>query len=405
MKQKSVASTIFLLAPFVFSFAFAMDIYIPAIPKMKEVLHTSQENIQLTLSLFMFMTGLGQLVIGPISDQFGRRSIALLSVAFFILGSGLCASANSIHLLIFARIFQAFGGCGMLVVSFAAVRDQFSGNELAKVYSFLNCGIGMSPLFAPIIGSYLYHWFDWRAGFIFLTVMGVIIFITSFFNMKETLPAEKRVKINAGVFLRYWKVLKNATFISYAFTATAGLITFFVFFSSSPYIIINLLHAPVKYFGYYFFTVGAMFFVGSLICGKLAHRIGPFKSVIAGSFLLLLAGLIMLVWYWVSGISTAQYLLPCMMAGIGGAFMMGAGAGGAMEPFGEAAGLAAALVGCLEFLCAAIFGTIVMQWPVTSTIPLSLTMLGLSALALLVMISYRYFQTKAFTNPSAAAIR
>lgn len=388
MAKKNVLSTIMLLAPFVFSFAFAMDIYIPAIPTMREVLNTSQENIQLTLSLFMLMTGLGQLVFGPITDHFGRRSLALLSVAFFIFGSGLCALSNSIQLLILARMIQAFGGCGMLVVAFAAVRDQYSGNDAAKVYSFLNCAIGLSPLFAPIIGSYLFDWFNWRAGFIFLTIMSSLIFLVTYFRMTETLPEENRTKISADVFLRYCQVLKNRTFISYAFSATAGLMTFFVFFSSSPYIILHLLHVPVKYFGYYFFTVGATFFLGSLICGKLVHKIGTFNAVIIGILLMFLAGLIMFTWYRISGISTAQYILPCMLAGVGGSFMMGAGAGGAMEPFGTSAGLAAALIGCLEFLSASIFGTIIMRWAVTSTIPLSLTMMGWSASALLVMISF-----------------
>lgn len=387
MSRKSVLPTIMLLAPFVFSFAFAMDIYIPAIPKMKEVFNTSQENIQLTLSLFMLMSGVGQLVFGPITDQFGRRSLALLSVVFFILGSGLCATANSIQLLIVARMFQAFGGCGMLVVAFASVRDQFSGNEAAKVYSFLNCAIGLSPLFAPIIGSYLFYWFDWRAGFIFLTAMSSLILILAYFKIPETLPAENRVKITKDIGVRYYQVLKNRTFISYAFSATAGLMTFFVFFSSSPYIIINLLHVPVKHFGYYFFTVGATFFLGSLICGKLVHRIGTFNATITGILLMFLAGLMMLFWYEINGLSTAQYILPCMTAGIGGAFMMGAGAGGAMEPFGNSAGMAAAVIGCLEFVCASVFGTIIMNWPVTSTIPLSFTMIGLSGTALLVMLS------------------
>ncbi len=390
MRANKVLSTILFLSPFVFSFAFAMDIYIPAIPAMKEVLQTSQENIQLTLSLFMFMTGLGQLVMGPITDQYGRRSLALLSVALFIVGSGLCALSNSIQLLIIARMIQAFGGCGMLVVAFATVRDQFSGNEAAKVYSFLNCGIGLSPLFAPIIGSYLFDWFNWQAGFVFLTIMASLIFLLAFFRMTETLPAENRVKLSTNVFLRYWQVLKNRTFITYTSCATAGLITFFVFFSSSPYIVINLLDVPVKYFGYYFFTVGATFFIGSLICGKVANKVGPFKVVVVGTLLLLIAGLTMLVWYLVSGISVAQYILPCMLAGIGGSFMMGAGAGGAMEPFGKAAGLAAAMVGCIEFLCAAIFGTIIMHWPVTSTIPLSITMTTSSLLVLLLMVSYHF---------------
>ena len=168
---------------------------------------------------------------------------------------------------------------------------------------------------------------------------------------------------------------------------------FFVFFSSSPYIIINLLHVPVKNFGYYFFTVGATFFLGSLMCGKLVHKIGTFNAVIVGISLMMLSGLMMFIWYYVDGLSVAQYILPCMLAGIGGSFMMGAGAGGAMEPFGKAAGLAAAMVGCLEFLGASILGTIIMSWSVTSTIPLSLTMVVLSAIAFLVMIAFRYYQS------------
>lgn len=390
MLKNKVLSTVILLAPFVFSFAFAMDIYIPAVPTMKEVLHTSQANIQLTLSLFMFGTGIGQLLMGPTTDQYGRRRLSLWSVSFFILGSVLCAIANSIQLLIIARLIQSFGGCGMLVVAFAIVRDEFSGKEAAKVYSFLNCGLGMSPLFAPIIGSYLFHWFNWRAGFIFLTIMAVIIWIVAFYKIKETLPLEKRVKIDSQVFQRYWQILKNPTFIAYALCATTGLMMFFVFFSSSPYIVINLLHTPVKDFGYYFFIVGSMFFVGSLICGKFAGRIGAFTTAVTGICILLLAGLTMLIWYSINGLSIAEYIIPCMLAGIGGSFMMGAGAGGAMEPFGEIAGSAAAMVGCLEFLCAAIFGTVIMHWAVNSTLPLSFTMIGLSALALTAMILYRY---------------
>jgi MFS transporter, DHA1 family, chloramphenicol/florfenicol resistance protein len=392
MLKNKVLSTVILLAPFVFSFAFAMDIYIPAVPAMKEVLHTTQANIQLTLSLFMLATGLGQLVMGPLTDQYGRRFLSLTSVILFAFGSLLCAIANSIHLLILARIIQSFGGCGMLVVAFAIVRDRFSGKEAAKVYSFLNCGLGMSPLFAPIIGSYLYHWFNWRAGFIFLTIMAVLIAIMAFFKVKESLPAEKRIQINRGVFLRYWNIINHRTFMAYAGCATAGMMTFFVFFSSSPYIVINLLQVPVKDFGYYFFTVGSMFFIGSLICGKISGRIGTFATAVTGTALLLLAGLTMLIWYSIHGLSIGEYILPCMLAGIGGAFMMGAGAGGAMEPFGEMAGSAAAMAGCLEFLCAAVLGTIIMHWPVRSTIPLSLTMTVLGFLVLCGFMAFWRFR-------------
>ncbi|HVV68131.1 MAG TPA: multidrug effflux MFS transporter [Gammaproteobacteria bacterium] len=383
--KPKVLPTVCLLAPFVFSFAFAMDVYIPVVPEMKQYFHTNQANVQLTLSLFMVVTGLGQLLMGPITDQYGRRRIIFFSVFSFIIGSLICALSNSIQLLIAGRLVQAFGGCGMMVAAFAMVRDKFSGNDGAKVYSFLNCGLAMSPLFAPIIGSYLATWFDWRAEFVFLIAIGILVLMLALFRIKETLALEKRVKLDLGIFRRYFNILTHPIFISYACCTSAGLTIFFTFFSSSPYIIINLLHAPVKNFGYYFFTVGFTFFIGSMISGKVADKIGPFKTVLIGSIFMLVAGVSMEVWYLSMGISKAQFLLPCMLAGLGGSFMMGAGVGGAMQPFAAMAGSAAALVGCLQFLIGALVGSYVMRWQVQSTTPLAITMIVCSLVALMAL--------------------
>lgn len=388
MQQPKILPIIFLLSPLVFSFAFALDIYIPAIPIMKEVLHTTQAEVQLTLSIFMLVSGLGQLVLGPAADQYGRRRLILGCIILFTLGSLWCTFATSINFFLIGRIFQAFGGCGMTVGSFAIVRDLFSGKESAKVYSFLNCGLGLSPLFAPIIGSYLLEWFGWRAGFIFLFIMGLIILTVSFFKIKETLVPENSKSMDWKIFTRYWNILIHPVFMTYIFCASSGMMIFFVFFSSSPYIVMNLLHAPAKDFGYYFFVVGASFFIGSLLSGKIAERIGVFQTVLIGTVLMLLGGILMIVWYKISGVSTAEFLLPCIIAGIGGSFMLGAGMAGAMEPFAETAGSAAALAGCLQFLSSAVLGSIILHWPVHSTMPLAGTMTGLSILSLAVIGVY-----------------
>ncbi len=380
--HSKVLPTVCLLAPFVFSFAFAMDVYIPVVPEMKEYFQTSQENVQMTLTLFMLVTGVGQLFMGPLTDQYGRRKVILLGVLSFIVGSLVCVLATSIGMLILGRLIQAFGGCGMMVVAFAIVRDKFSGNDSAKVYSFLNCGLAMSPLFAPIIGSYLASWFNWRAEFIFLIVLGALVLILALWKIKETLTIDKRVKVDRHIFRRYWGILTHPVFISYACCTSAGMTIFFIFFSSSPYIIINLLHAPVQNFGYYFFTVGFTFFLGSMISGKIAENIGPFKTALSGSILMLAAGITMQLWYLSSGLGAAQYLLPCMLAGLGGSFMMGAGVGGAMQPFATIAGSAAALVGCLQFLVAGLIGSFVMRWQVSSTTPLAVTMIISSLLSI-----------------------
>lgn len=382
--------TVLLLAPFVFSFAFAMDVYIPAVPLMKDYFHTSQGNIQLTLSLFMFVIGIGQLIMGPLSDQFGRWRVIIISVIFFGLGSLLCALATSLAMLFVGRIIEAIGGCGMMVAAFAMVRDRFSGNEAAKVYSFLNCGIAMSPLFAPIIGSYLLAWFNWRAEFIFLTAMAVLVVFLGCFKIKETLAPAKRVPMDLMLFKRYWQIFTDRTFMAYTISTSAGLTMFFIFFSSSPYIVIKLLHAPAQQFGFYFFTVGLTFFIGSLISGKIVEKIGAFSTCLLGCSLMLVAGASMLGWYMVDGLSPAQFILPCMLAGLAGAFMMGAGVGGAMEPFAATAGSAAALIGFLEFFISGAVGSYVMTWPVISTTPLAITMLLTGTIALLALAWHGY---------------
>ena len=292
--------------------------------------------------------------------------------------------SSSIEMLIVARAIQAFGGCGMLVVAFAIVRDCFSGNDSAKVYSFLNCGVGISPLTAPIIGSYLVVWFGWRAGFAFLTIAGIIIFIVSWFKIDETLPNDRRIKFKADIFKRYWHILINRNFIRYATSAAAALAMFFTFFSTSPYIIIKLLHIPQEDFGYYFFLIGLMFFIGSLISGKIVGFLGIYKTNLLGALLTTAGGLAMLIWYFMTGLTALNYLIPTMITAIGGAFMMGASAGGAMEPFPDIAGSAAALLGSIEFIFGSVVGTLIMHWPVRSTIPLALTMVILGGISLLV---------------------
>ena len=125
--------TVFLLAPVVFSFALALDTYMPVIPEMKRILNTSQEMVQLTLSLFFLVTGFGQLILGPLSDQFGRYKILFMSVLLFFVGSLLCANAQHIGWLISFRILQGIGACGMFVSAFAIVRDAFSGKKSAMI--------------------------------------------------------------------------------------------------------------------------------------------------------------------------------------------------------------------------------------------------------------------------------
>lgn len=385
MKHLNFYSVLFILSPLVFTFAFALDIYIPAVPDMPKIFHTSQATVQLTLSMFMLICGFGQLFVGPLSDQYGRRKITLISIAIFTLGSLLCVLSPSIGFLIFARSVQALGACGMMVTAFAIVRDLFEGKENFKAFSYLNGSIAISPLLAPLIGGYLIYWFNWQASFVFLTIFGIFTFLLIYKKVTETRPPEHKIVMDRQLFKRYLTILQNVNFRSYVSCASSGMAIFFTFFSSSSIILIKLLDVPIQYFGYYFALIGIVFFLGSLLSAYLTSHIGLYKSVFLGSILLIGGGVWMLGWELIHGLTIWGFMVPMMLTGLGGAIFVGGGAAGSLEHFKEMAGTASALLGASQFVFAFFVGTLVLLIPVTSTRNLSLTILVLGAFCLITL--------------------
>lgn len=381
MKNYSVFLLTLILTPFVFSYAFGLDIYIPIIPQMTQIFHTTPALVHLTLSLFLFVTGAGQLLIGPLSDQFGRRAIFYYSSACYALGSLGCAFSSHIAWLIAARVISSFGACGMLVTSLAVVRDLFSNEKSAKMYSFLNGAIGISPTFAPIIGGWLAVNLGWQSVFLFLTLIGFFsLFITKQF-IRETHEKENRIKINRQIFKRYKQVFTHRQFIIYSTIAGCSEAVFFCFFSISPFIIIDLLSVPTHHFGYYFASFGFVIALGGMLGGKIIGKIGVQPTIGIGIFLMLLGGLSMLAWYYLGSLTLPSFLVPMMIACMGAMFVAGGSASAALEPFGSIAGTASAAFGSLQLGMAALVGSILMNFPVTSTVSYGISIVLMATFA------------------------
>lgn len=389
MKKYTTTSLVILLAPLVFSFAIGQDIFVPEVPQMLGIFHTSQGMVQLTLSLFMLAAGAGQLLIGPLSDQFGRRKIVLFSIALYTVGSVIAALASTIGVLIFARILEGIGACGMMVCAFAVVRDVISGNEAGKVYSYLNGAIAISPLFAPLIGGYLDVWFGWRAPFIALAALGSVVFMVMLFFLSETQKPEHKIKLDAKIFQRYWQVIKNSQFRVYSFAAASTLACFFTFFSVSSYILIGILHIPETHFGYYFGAIGLIFFFSSIAAGRLCMSIGVFRVALIGAITFFACGAWMLIWTLIAGTSIMSFMLPVAVSSIAGALMMGAGAAGALEPFAEMAGTASALLGAFQFLLATAVGSFIMHWRVESNLSYAIPLTVFGALISIAVVLFQ----------------
>lgn len=383
MRTYKIYQIVLLLTPFVFSFAFGLDIYIPIVPQMSEIFETSPALVNLTLSLFLFFTGFGQLLIGPLSDRFGRRIIMLASSFCYLLGSLFCAVAPNITCLILARLICSIGACGMLTTSFAIVRDLYSGRESARIYSFINGAIGISPTFAPMIGGYLAVYLGWQSVFIFLALLGLLSMGIGWSLIGETHAIDMRTPIDRTLFMRYRDIFINRQFLTYSLISGFAESVFFCFFSISPFIIIDLLAIPTEHFGYYFSAFGCAIAAGGFIGGKIINKFGGDFTIILGFVLMCLGGGSMLAWHYWLNLSLLGFLFPMALACTGAIFIVGACASAALEPFGQMAGTAAAAFGALEFSMAAIIGSLLMLFPVHSTMPYGIVILLVTSLSLI----------------------
>ena len=140
--------------------------YLPAMPVIEKVFHTSTAAVQMTMVTFLLGYALGQPLYGPITDRFGRKPPLYASLLVFIGSSAACALSPSIHVMSFARLVQAVGACGGAVMSRAMVTDLFPASELRRIFSMLVLVLGVSPVIAPLIGSYLLVWFGWNSAFV-----------------------------------------------------------------------------------------------------------------------------------------------------------------------------------------------------------------------------------------------
>lgn len=386
---------IFLLAPLVFSFAIATDLYLPIVPHMQSVLSASAANVQLTLSLFVMAFGLGQLFIGPLSDGYGRRKIVLISITIYCLSSSLLIFTTNISFFILLRLVQAVGACGALVTAFAIVKDVEAQIESAKSYSYLNGIIALSPLLGPILGSYLYMWFGWRACFAFLAILGFLSFLLVLFKLPETLAFEKRNKPSLKIFKNYFLILKNTNFSTYAVSSSTGFASFFSFLSCSPYLLMDKLQVTQQQFGYYFGLISLIFFFGNLLASQFCIRSSVMITNVFGGILLLIGGASMAISCYVFGLNMINFLLPMIIIAFGAAFVISSGTIGAMAPFSSAAGTAAATLGCYQFLFASLVATLMMHIKITSSIPLAITVILLSGLVITSQLIRVQINTKA----------
>jgi DHA1 family bicyclomycin/chloramphenicol resistance-like MFS transporter len=334
---------------------FAIDMYLPALPSIGKDLTANPTGVQMTLLAFFITMGLGQIVVGPVSDMIGRKVPMYLGLGLFILGSIGSALAPGVGWLIVFRFIQGFGACPGMVVPRAVVRDLHTGTEAARLMSLLMLVFSVSPILAPLTGSFVIQWFGWRAVFWLVTIAALLAAILLATSLKETRPVEDRAGSSFNSALTgYLFLLRERNFLGLTFIGSFGISGFFVYLSSSSFVLIDHYKLSPLLYSFFFSLNAAAFFASSQLTGTLSERFGLKRLVrvaVTGYALAIVALLVIAA----SGIDRLDVLVSLLFVGNGFlGLVIPATSVLAMEDYGEFAGTASALMGTLQFATGAI---------------------------------------------------
>lgn len=388
MRRTTPIVVISLLAPLALGLPIALDIFIPAMPKLLELLQASVFRWPFLLSLFVLIAGLSQCVIGPLSDSVGRKSVILICCLLYIVSSYLCAKAATIEQLFIARAVQAMGACATLVCALAVIRDYYSGIQAAKAYYYLIACMAFPPLLLPLFDGAMNIEYDWRSAFVFSAVFGVVTALLTFFLYKESLLKRKRRHYRKTILIRFYKMLSQREFVFYTAAASVGLLFLFLFFSNVPDILSLHFQLEGMLYAFAFALMGSSWIIGSMLAASLVSRVGIDNLLLLGITCVSLAGALMAGSHLLLNDSVIGFVLPMFFIGLGATMVLGSGVAGAMEPYARMAGTAAGLLSCLMFVFAFVFGSVLLRWQMLFDWSLSLPAFVVVTVLSLILIGF-----------------
>jgi MFS transporter, DHA1 family, multidrug resistance protein len=338
----------------------SIDMYLPGLPAIASDFAAPASAAQLTLSLFFLGMATGQAIYGPLADRYGRRMPLLAGCVLYVLASLGCALAFSIESLIALRLVQALGGCAGMVIARSVVRDLFQGRDAARMFSFLMLVMGIAPITAPLIGGQLLVFLGWRAIFWLLAFFGMVCVLLVLFQLPETNPPERRAQAGIGKALQnYGLLLKDRRFVGYALTGgfiSAGM---FAYIAGSPFVLIEQYGVAPDRYGL-IFGANAL---GLIIVSQLNRRLldtFTTEQIIRTTLLMALAAGAVLVAVAATGAGGLIGLLVPLFLCIVAVGLVGPNTSAlAMEPYGQIAGSASAMMGVLQFGIGTLAGTLV----------------------------------------------
>jgi DHA1 family bicyclomycin/chloramphenicol resistance-like MFS transporter len=341
------------------------DMYLPAMPTLAVYFGASTAQVQLTLSVYLVGFACAQLILGPLSDRFGRRPVLIGGIFLFTVASVACAMAGSISVLILARFVQAIGACAGAAVGRAVVRDIHDTKDAARLLAHMGTAMATAPLVAPLIGGQLTTRFGWQTNFIALMIIGIVLLGLTVLRLPETIRHANPSALSPQrmapqrMISNYWALLKNASFQRFALANAFSFAGLFAFISGSSFVLITRFAMTPETFGFAFGVVVMGYMMGAQAAARLLKfmtferliGIGGRIGLIAGGAGVLMAAFV--------PATIPSVIAPIFFYAFSVGFIMPNSMAGAIGPFPHMAGTASALLGFTQMALSALMGLMV----------------------------------------------
>ncbi|MFJ6158119.1 multidrug effflux MFS transporter [Pseudarthrobacter sp. NPDC092184] len=348
---------------------FTIDLYLPAFPALEESLGVTEAQVQLTLAGTTVGFAIGQLVVGPFSDRFGRRTPLILATALHIAASVGAALSTDITMLGISRVLMGVGAAGGGVVAMAMVRDLFSGYAMVKMFSRMALVNGLAPILAPVIGSQLLLVMEWPGIFVFLAAYGTLVIVSALFLVRETLPPEKRRQSGLTARQRYRILFSDRVFVGLLFVAGLNFGGLFTYLSASPFLFQDVFGFSPQEYGLLFGINSLGIVAGIQTSSRLIRRVPP-QWIIAAATAWMFVMATLIVVFDQLGFGLWGVLVPLWFYILGTGFMFPCVQVLALAGHAGQAGTAASLLGFSTFMMAGLISPVVGWLGITSAAPM-----------------------------------
>jgi DHA1 family bicyclomycin/chloramphenicol resistance-like MFS transporter len=359
----------------------AMTITLPSMQEWGRDFAAAPSQVQLTFSGFVLTYGGLQLVYGPLSDWLGRRRLLLTGVAVAGAASLAAAFATTIEALIAARVVQGAGCAAGMVLGRAVVQDLYTGPERTRVMAYVGMVMGLSPPLATVIGGQLHAAFGWRANFVLLAVLALLLFAAGW----KAVPGRQPGGSADGPWLRamaiaYLRLMREPAFVLHVMVLSLTVGAFYAYLGGAPLVLGSYGIGPA-HVGFYIMVPPLSYIAGNFLTSRLVHRIGDRRMMAAGQ-IVTLAGIALMLAFAIAGWRTAlSFSLPLMLLGIGHGMLIPPTIAATVGSIPALAGAASAVAGVTQQLVGALGGYAAGWVPHEGPLGLGLLMLAFTLCA------------------------